>query len=553
MSKKKNSNAFLYQGMILAVAGFITKIIGVAYRIPLTNILGDDGMGYYGYAFEIYSIALLLSSFSLPLVVSKLVSLRIAKKEYRNAVRVFSCAMGIAVIMGLAVSLIVGFGAGFFATNVMKSSFSAYALRVLAPGLFIVSIMGVVRGYFQGLGTMVPTAVSQVIEQLMNAIVSIIAASYLLHVGEQIAGRRGNDLFGPAYGAAGGTLGTVLGALAGAVFLFLVLFAYRKVIRKQVAADRTRETESVAKITRIVLLTMAPVVLSTSIYNINQILDLGLFSNIMAAQGYDEQTYMALQGIFTGKYNTLISVPLVLANAFASSAIPSLTTAISRGDKELTLQRIHLTIRFTMITAIPCMIGYMVLSSPIMQLLYRDDSLTPALMLSIGSVSILFSGWSTVANGILQGLNHMRDPVKNGAISLVVHLISVVIMLVFFQWGIYSLAVGNIVFSVCMSWLNARCINKACGYKQEKDKTFLRPLTAAVIMGVVTYAVYLIMNQLFGNSLATILSILVAAAVYVVAILKLGGLTEEELLEMPRGAVIVRICKKLHLLNSGIF
>ena len=190
--KKQKSGDFLIQGAILASAGMITRIIGIAYRVPLTYIVGDEGMGFYGYAFEVYSIALLLSSYSLPLAVSKLVSARMAKGEKRNAIRVFLCALVFACAVGLLISLIIGFGAGGISTYLMSAPFSRYALRVLAPGLFIVAIMGVIRGYFQGMGTMLPTAVSQIIEQIVNAIVSLMAASYLLKVGTAIAKARKN-------------------------------------------------------------------------------------------------------------------------------------------------------------------------------------------------------------------------------------------------------------------------------------------------------------------------------------------------------------------------
>ena len=164
---------YIVQGAILAAAAVLTKIIGVVYRIPLTNILGDEGNGFYGYAYQVYAIALMLSSFSLPTAVSKLVSARMAVRQRRNAFRVFLCSLAFAVAVGLVISLAIFFGAGAISTYAMRSPLSVYALRVLAPGLLIVAVMAVIRGYFQGLGTMVPTAISQILEQVVNAVVSI--------------------------------------------------------------------------------------------------------------------------------------------------------------------------------------------------------------------------------------------------------------------------------------------------------------------------------------------------------------------------------------------
>ena len=185
--QKKNNSSFLVQGAILAVAGIITRLIGIAYRIPVNNILGDEGQGFYGCAYSIYNIALLLTSYSLPLAVSKLVSARVAKGEHKNAMRIFKSALLFALAVGTLVGVIVFAFSDFIAGNIMSLRLSAYALRVLAPGLLIVAVMGVVRGFFQGMGTMVPTAVSQILEQIVNAIVSVIGASYLLQMGKKAA------------------------------------------------------------------------------------------------------------------------------------------------------------------------------------------------------------------------------------------------------------------------------------------------------------------------------------------------------------------------------
>ena len=200
MAKKKQSKGggFLAQGIILASAGIITKIIGFIYRIPMLNFMGLDGQGYYDIAFQVYTIALTISSYSLPLAVSKLVSARMAKGERKNAYRVFKAAMLFAFVAGGLITLVVLLGADTIATNIMGAKLSSYALKVLAPGLLIVSIMGVLRGYFQGLGTMIPTALSQILEQIVNAVVSVVGAAMLLKYGARVAKTQGNELLAAA-------------------------------------------------------------------------------------------------------------------------------------------------------------------------------------------------------------------------------------------------------------------------------------------------------------------------------------------------------------------
>ncbi len=549
--KKTNNKKddFLIQGAILAVAAVVTKIIGVAYRIPLTNILGNEGNGFYGYAFEIYSVALILSSFSYPLAVSKLVSARMAMHQKRNAFRVFLCALVFSIIVGLAVSLFIFFGAEAISTNVMKSPLSFYALKMLAPGLLIVSVMGVIRGYFQGLGTMIPTALSQIIEQIINAIVSIVGAAALFKVGVKEAAKQHEELLGPAYGASGGTLGTVAGALAGLLFLLFILYLFLPKIKRQLRTDQTKREESYSRIMKIMILTIMPVIFTTAIGNINQIVDMYLFNQIMSFQGFAEKEYMSLLGIYTGKYNTLINVPLAVANGLAASVIPSLATALTSGNKAMAHEKINQTLRLTMLIAIPCCAGFISLASPLMILLFNDASNIPAQLLSIGAITVVFSSINTVTSAILQGLDKMMTPVKNAAIGLGLHVITLIIMLLVFKWNIFSLVGCSIISSVTTACLNIREIKKIVKYQQETKNTFIKPILASCIMGVIAYSIYTAINFLApGRIIPTVVAILIAGITYAICVLKLGTLSKQDILSLPKGQMIYSLSKKMHLL-----
>lgn len=553
-TKKKNSEGgFLIQGAILASAGIITKIIGVIYRIPLINIMGDQGQSYYGIAFEIYALALLLSSYSLPLAVSKLVSARVAKGERRNAFRVFKAAFMFALASGTLMGLIIYFGSDFIATVIMKMGPSRYALRVLAPCLLVVAVMGVVRGYFQGLGTMLPTAISQILEQIVNAIVSVVGASYLFQFGKKAAEVKGKEYLGPAYAAAGGTLGTFAGAVTGMLFLAFVFMAYKKVIRRQLKRDKSKYRESYHDIFPILLMTIMPVILSTAVYQSTKILDAGIFSNIMSVQGMSKEEYETLWGMYTGKFNTLVNIPVAIANAIGASVIPSLTAAVTSGSRKLVHNKIHLATRFSMIVSIPSAIGCIVLAKPIMNLLYSGDNTTPALLLMTGAIMIVFYTLSTITNAMLQGINRMTIPIKNAAISLVIHLISLFIMLVCLKMNIYAIIGGTIVFSISMCILNSLSLKREIGYVQELHKTVILPLIASIIMGVIALISHLVLGMIIPPKLATVLALCIAVIVYGIALLALGGLTEDEILAMPKGAALVTIFKKMHLLRNGYY
>lgn len=549
-TRKKSESNFLVQGSILAVASIISRVIGLLYRIPLKSIIGDIGNDYYGTAMEIYSILLLISSYSLPLAVSKLVSTRVARGQRKNAYRIFKGAMIFALVSGSIAGLIVYFGAGVITTYIVKTPLSIFALQVLAPTLLIVAVLGVVRGFFQGMGTMMPSAVSQLIEQVINAVISVWTAYMLYQYGTKIGAVLGNPAtYAEAYGAAGGTIGTGAGALAALLFTIFVFLIYRPVFRKMIQRDHSKKTEGYGTIFYVLIITIIPVLLSTTIYNITSFLDMGIFKQVAALQGYKAKEYSTMWGIYVGEYKVLINVPIAIASSLLASSVPSLSTAFAAKDIPQVKRKVAYSIRFIMVIAIPCAVGMGVLASPILQLLFQDNRELPARMMQIGAVSIVFYSLSTLSNGILQGINRMNVPVKNAVITLVLHIGVLVALMYGMDLNIYAVVWANTFFSFLMCILNGMAIRKYLRYRQEILRTFLIPGISAAVMWAAVYGVYYFMMKTVKiNAVSTIVSIVVGVCVYGVLLLLLRGLRENELRSFPMGGLIVRIAKKLHLM-----
>ena len=551
-SSKKDSN-FLVQGSILAAASIVSRIIGLLYRLPMTDIIGDTGNNYYSCAFEIYNIMLIISSYSLPLAVSKLVSARMAKGERTAAYQILKGALVFASIAGAVVALVVYFGAEFF-TSMLQTPLSIFALRILAPVLIVVAILGVLRGFFQGLGNMIPSAISQVIEQIVNAIVSIWAAYVLFQFGSKAGQVLGNpDKYAAAFGAAGGTLGTNLGAVSALLFMLFVFYAYMRVFKKKMKRERNVEVDSFAYTMKILIITIIPVLLSSTIYNISGIIDQGLFKNIATMQGYTVDEIDVWWGVFSGKYKVLINVPISIASALAASSVPTLSASFASGDKESVNNQINAAIRFIMVIAMPCCVGLAVLAKPIFALLFPGtisslDSATT--MMWVGAIAVVFYSLSTLTNGLLQGIDQLKIPVKNAAIALVAHIILLVVLMLFFRLNIYAVVIANAFFAFLVCVLNAIALQRHAGYKQEFQKTFVMPAISSAIMGVIAYGVYALCKFLFKNDFVSIiLSISLAVIAYFVILLLLKGLTEEELRKFPKGHLLVQAAKKIRLLK----
>ena len=548
--KTGGESNFVVQGSILAIASIVVRIIGIAYRIPMINIIGDEGMGYYGTAFNVYNIALLLSSYSLPLAVSKMVSVRLARKQYRNSVRILRAALVYATVVGALAAAVIWFGADFFAREVFFMPYAAFALKTLAPTVWIMAYLGVFRGYYQGQGTMVPTALSQVFEQIVNAIVSVAAGSWLFNQAikvEILKGESGSG-YSNSWGAAGGTIGTGAGAFTALVFLLLLFAAYQRTIRKKVRRDRSGSLESYGTITKILFFTVVPVVVSSAIYNVNSVLDNGLLAYNFKSLGMEEE-FISQWGVYTGKYHLLTNVPMAVSNALSSSLIPSVSRAVATGDRRMVKKKVAAAIRFSLLIAIPSAVGLTVLAGPVNNLLFSGDNDLAVQMTLYGSIAVVFYSVSTVTNAILQGIDRMRLPIVHALTALVLHLAAMEVMVLVFHMGIFSMVFANILFAVIMCFLNHRSIRKILGYRQEVKKTILLPAAASAVMGAAAVGVYkLIHLGIQSNAVCTLGAVAAAVAVYGVLLVKLGCLDEDELHQMPGGTRLLQVFRKLRLM-----
>lgn len=548
MSKKKSSNSnYIFQGAILASASIIVRMIGLLYRIPLGRIIGDVGNSYYSCAFEVYSLILLISSYSLPLAVSKIVSARIGTGARGNVGRILKCALGFGAVVGILGALVAYFGADFLTGTLLNTPEGAICLRVLAPCILIVAVLGVIRGYFQGLGTMIPTAISQIIEQIVNAVVAVAAAWVLFDYGQKIDAVLGTETAAPAYGASGSTLGTTLGALAALLFVSLLLMLFLK--REKKRSFKNCPQESYREILVALVMTILPVILSTAIYNINGIIDQGMFKALMLGSGKEKEDIDVIWGVYSGKYKLLCNVPIALASAMASSTIPNLSKM--QGNRKAIRRSVGDVIRFTMVISIPCAVGLGIFGKEIIEVLWPNTPEIGTQMMVYGSSAVVFYSLSTLTNGILQGIDQMRLPVIHAAVSLILHVGLLYVMVAVLDLGGMAIVWSYIFFGVIMCILNNLAIRKYLKYRQELLRTFVIPIAASAVMGVGSKLLYSVLfSALGGGKLAMLISLAVAVIfavlLYFAALLAMRGLKERELRAFPKGYVLVGIAKKLH-------
>lgn len=534
-TNRKNNNDFVMQAGILAAAGIICRLIGLIYRVPLANILTDEGNGYYSTAYNIYTIVLLLASYSIPSAISKLMAGKLEQREYKNAQRIFYCALMYVGAVGAVASLFLFFGA-----DLLLEGKAALVLRAFAPTILIYGFLGVLRGYFQANKSMVQTSVSQIFEQILNAAVSVGAAYYFMQVFQS-----------PEYGAIGSALGTMAGVIMALLVMLWAYYINRKFIKKRLDRDKTDVLDSYGEIFKSMLFIVTPIILSTFIYNFNITLNNNLFTKIaMSHYGMTEQESYSVFGIYSGKAVLLSDVPVALASAMSAALIPVVSGAFAREGRRAAGEKAEVAIHTTMLFAIPASVGMFVLAEPILTLLFRfatpQDLQMAVILLRTMTLSICFYSLSTVSNGILQGIGKVNRPVIHAAVALAVQTGIVVSLLLGTELGIYALPIAFVVYAALMSILNQISVNKELECKIHIMEVFIKPLISSLVMGAVAYLVYTCVYYVIPSNLAALaLSVLLAVAVYAVAMILCGGITEETLDSIPKGAALKPIVRKL--------
>lgn len=542
MANRKKENGFVMQAGILAAAGIICKIIGILYRSPLAHVIGDEGNGYYSSAYEIYTIILLVSSYSIPSAISKVIAQRLALREYKNAQKIFHCAVMYVVVVGGLASLFTFFGAGL-----LVGGNSVPVLRTFAPTIFFSGLLGVLRGYFQAHGTMMPTSISQIVEQILNAVVSILAAFLLM---KAVAGADDTTL--AVYGATGSAIGTGSGVLIALAFMTFVLMLNKSFINRQVKRDRSSVILTNAEVYRIIITMVTPVILSTFIYNFNTSLNLTIYTRIMEyVKGISEADAYTQYGLFSGKARQIANIPIALASAMSAAIIPGVSGSYAKGDIRETNRKIGTAIKTTMLLSIPSAVGLAALAKPVVLLLYPQKSSvdTVSFLLAGLSISVVFYGLSTISNGVLQGIGKVNIPVINAAVALVLQTAVLVPLLLFTGLGLYTLVIANVLYSLLMCLLNGFSVKKELGYRQEVLKTWCIPFWASVIMGGAAFGVYHGLYLLVPvNVVCLAAALLVAVLIYFVLVIKMGAVGKKDLLAMPKGALLVRVASKCRLI-----
>lgn len=529
MAVKKQT--FMNGVLIIMISQVLIKVFGFIYRIILTNFpqFADEGNSYYGSGFQVYTLLLAIATTGIPNTISKLVSEKMAIGDKKGAHKIFRTALMVFSAIGITFALGLFFGSGYLATYVLKNPGVEYTLKALAPAIIFVAMSAVLRGYFVGMQNMTEYSKAQVLEQIINSIFSIIFVVMLLDSTPEIM-------------AAGSTLATTVAASSAFLYLLIYYNKNKKDLWKEIKEAKDFAVEPTRKIAKKLISYAIPISFGSVVVALSGVIDLVTVMAGLQKYGYDLQTANEKFGILLGKVDILNSVPLSLNVAFAVALVPFISGAIAKGKKEEAVNKINFSLKVSSIIALPCAAGLCILAQPIFDLIFPNASLG-APLLQIQCWMIIFSVLAQTVYGSLQGLGKLYVPGVCLAVGATVKYLLNVFLVP--KYGEIIPAISTVVYNFIAFSLSFTILFKTLKQKPNMKEIFVKPIICTIIMSIFTICSYNLLIYLkISNSIATILSILIAVLVYFVSIIKIKALNNEEIKQLPYGNKICKVVYK---------
>ena len=538
MESNKGKDSFLRGAIILAVAGILVKVMGAFFRIPLGNLIGSNGMGYYQAAYPVYTLFLTLATAGFPTALAKLVSEKSAIGDHRGANKIFKVAYVVLLITGLISFSILFFGSNYIVTNLMKNPGAHYAMLAIAPALLFVPAMSSYRGYFQGQRDMSKIAISQLIEQFFRVILGIGLAYYFMQDS------------GPKMGAAGAIAGATIGSIASMVYLIIIYIREGKKRKAQIKASKKFKEESIFKILSKILVVAVPITIGAAVMPLVNMVDNVIVTRRLMDGGYTLEQAVSLFGQLTGMAMAIVNLPTVITSAIGMSLVPSISESFALGRLEKARKETKSSIKITLLVVLPCAFGIASLAEPIMNLLYPAENGLGSILFTVAP-AIIFLGLIFSLNGILQGMGKPMIPVIALSVGMLFKIIISYSLTVIPEINVKGSGLGTVTAYAVASFIELYFVKKYMGVKFGKKEFIIKPLlTVATMFASVKLSYTLIANILgLGNTIGTIISIVIGAIVYVFVLLGLGGISKDEMLMLPKGNKIYSFLRKRNIMR----
>jgi len=546
MKKQSASRNFA----ILGTANIVVKLLAFIYIPFQTRILGNIGNGIVADGMNVYLFLYSLSNAGLPNAISKLVSEQTTKGNFKAAQKILKCAFMVLLILGVAVALFLALGANQIAEKLLDDPDAALMLVTISPTLIFTSVSCALRGYFQGRQDMAPVAISNVLEQLLNSIFTVVFAWLLVK-------------YGLRYGAAGTTIGTLVGGIGAAIFLCFFFF---RISGRQLKKEMKHPSPSAPRITtsevyRQILKYSLPAILNTVAVCAASLIDsFNCKTRLVASHAYSQQSALALFGVYSYQYQRLFTLAIAFSTALVTAMIPSISEALALKDRSLVKHRIGKSYKAIYLITVPSIFGIAFLAEPLIMLIF-PSAVTGADLVVFGIWTAILMTIQYVQTAILIGAGKPAAPSVNLIIGMAIKTALNYILIAIPEINIKGAIIGNAVGWLVAIVLNQTSIRKQFSFQIHFIRKLIYPTLASTIMGMGSYLIYqgadwlllkAIPHPVLANDIAVFLAAVFGAGIYFGMMVLIRGVTKDEILQLPMGAKIYRMAVKIPLLKARL-
>lgn len=549
------------------IATGLVKVIGAIFKIPLGNIIGETGMGYYQTAYDLYLPIYSLAMAGLPVAVSRMVAESIGLKKYKDARRVLNIskkAFLFTGIIGFFLMLVVSYPFVILTEQKLKA---LPAIISIAPSILFCCVMSSYRGYYEGLRNMRPTAVSQVIEAFAKLVFGLLAALIVKHLG-----------YSYEIQAAAAIISISLGSFAGAFYLIVINKKTDDGITDVQLFESPDVTPNSILLNKLIKIAI-PVALGSLVVNIASLIDVttvqsrlasvvnanpdlisnmypGMLDNLLLSNDGNVNEAVSeiptfLYGCYKGYAFSVYNLVPTITSVLGVSALPAITAMWSSKDKNGLKINSESAIRVSALLAMPCGIGMVALSTPVMMLLYpgKTGAIISGPMLMILGFCAIFAGIAMPLTNMLQAIGKQNIPLYNIFVGALLKIIINFILVGIPEINVKGAPVGTAVcyFYICI--MNIIFYLKYSKVKINFYKTLIKPLLSAVLCGTGAYFAYIVLINKFSNSISTILAVFFAVIIYILSVLFLKVLTKDDVLMLPKGEKIIKVLEKIKMIG----
>src|SRR6056297_469047 len=518
------SSSFLKGAFILSLAGILSKIMGFGYRIILSRILGDEGIGLYQMAYPIYATLLVVSRSGIPIALAKLISDRVAKDQRKAAFKIFIVGRKLSIFVGLFFSILMAVMAKPLVNILNWDPRAFYAVIALSPAIFFVSIMATYRGFFQGLQNMVPTAYSQVLEQLVRMITMIGLVYYLIR-------------FGLEYGAAGATFGAVTGSIAG-LLLVVKIYSNKKTEIFSFIESGSVESIKTFKIIKDIAYLGIPITFGALVQPLMNLVDAAIVPNRLQIAGFSIEAASQLYGRLAGMAMVLVNFPTIITVALAASLVPAISEAFAQDNHQLIKRRTETALRLTILIGLPSAAGLFILAEPLTSVIFNNAQ--AAIPLKIVAWGVFFIAIQQSTSGIIQGIGKTKIPARNLFIGAIVNAFINYYLTALPAFGIKGASIGTVTGFAVAAILNLISLKYYTDFRIKVKQFIIKPIITVSLMITFTHFGFNIINNYLTNlglstayALSTFAIVFLAVIVYLVLLILFKEIKYNDLKMIP--------------------